>query len=266
MRSRRLLGLHAAPPGIRRSARPGTRARPSRSGSRAGPRRPRPRARRRRAARSPGCRTPRSTAATAAPVAPVPEDMRLPHAALEDPRADRAVAGRAARTTRWCGSGTARGARSAARARQVELLELRRLDLDRALRVADRDVLEARTRARRPSSVPRAVLGPARGSPPSAGCARPMSTVQVSRPGDPRADLARPPSDRERVAVGPAAPAQVHDRLARAVARQLGLGAVRVEDPQRGDEAALVGLATAAACRRSRRRCAARRARGRARA
>ncbi len=38
------------------------------------------------------------------------------------------------------------------------------------------------------------------------------------------------------------APAQVQDRLARAVARQLGLGAVGVEDPQPGDEAGLVGL------------------------
>ena len=35
--------------------------------------------------------------------------------------------------------------------------------------------------------------------------------------------------------VGPAAAAQVQDRLARAVARQLGLGAVGVEDPQVGD-------------------------------
>ncbi len=36
--------------------------------------------------------------------------------------------------------------------------------------------------------------------------------------------------------------AQVEDRLARAVARQLGLGAVGVEDPQPGDEARRVGL------------------------
>ena len=41
--------------------------------------------------------------------------------------------------------------------------------------------------------------------------------------------------------VGPAAAAQVQDRLARAVARQLGLGAVGVEDPQPGDAAGLVG-------------------------
>ena len=37
-------------------------------------------------------------------------------------------------------------------------------------------------------------------------------------------------------------PAQVEDRLARPVARQLGLGAVGVEDAQAGDEAGLVGV------------------------
>ncbi len=42
-------------------------------------------------------------------------------------------------------------------------------------------------------------------------------------------------------ALGPAAVAQVEDRLARAVARQLGLRAVGVEDPQARDEARLVG-------------------------
>ena len=41
--------------------------------------------------------------------------------------------------------------------------------------------------------------------------------------------------------VGPARAAQVEDRLARAVARQLGLRAVGVEDPQPRDEAGLVG-------------------------
>ena len=38
------------------------------------------------------------------------------------------------------------------------------------------------------------------------------------------------------VRVGPAVAAQVEDRLAGAVAGQLGLGAVGVEDPQLGDE------------------------------
>ena len=62
-----------------------------------------------------------------------------------------------------------------------------------------------------------------------------MSTRQVSGAGDRRADR-RPRACRieKLVAVGPAAAAQVEDRLARAVARQLGLGAVGVEDPQVG--------------------------------
>ena len=53
--------------------------------------------------------------------------------------------------------------------------------------------------------------------------------------GDLRADLAGDGVDRELVELGPAAAAQVEDRLARAVARQLGLGAVGVEDAQVGD-------------------------------
>ena len=63
-----------------------------------------------------------------------------------------------------------------------------------------------------------------------------MSIVQVGRRGDRRADLAGGGLDRERVGVGPAAAAQVQDRLARAVAGQLGLRAVGVEDPQPGHE------------------------------
>src|SRR5205823_8164716 len=55
-------------------------------------------------------------------------------------------------------------------------------------------------------------------------------------------DLTRRGLNRERVAVGPAAPAEIQDRLARAVARQLGLRAVRVEDPQPRDVSALVRL------------------------
>ena len=58
---------------------------------------------------------------------------------------------------------------------------------------------------------------------------------------DRRADLAGRGLDRELARVGPAGAAQVEDRLARAVAAQLGLGAVGVEDPQARDEAGLVG-------------------------
>ena len=61
-----------------------------------------------------GLSTPRSTAATAAPVAPVPDDIVSPTPRSKMRARIAAVAGRAARTTRSCGAGTARGARSAA--------------------------------------------------------------------------------------------------------------------------------------------------------
>ena len=92
--------------------------------------------------------------------------------------------------------------------------------------------------------------------------ARPMSTRQVRRAGDRRADLPGERLDRERVALRPAAAAQVQDGLARAVARQLGLRAVGVEDPQAGDEPRRVRRARAAGCRRSRRPGAGRRCAG----
>ena len=65
-------------PRTRPRTRPRRRAPPSRSASRPGRRSPRPPARRRRASRSPGSRAPRSTAATAAPEAPVPDDSVSP--------------------------------------------------------------------------------------------------------------------------------------------------------------------------------------------
>ena len=83
---------------------------------------------------------------------------------------------------------------------------------------------------------------------------------------DRRADLAGRGLDRELVLVGPAAAAQVEDRLARAVARQLGLRAVRVEDPQARDEAGRRRAATARARRRRPGRCGGRRAGARRRA
>ena len=58
--------------------------------------------------------------------------------------------------------------------------------------------------------------------------------------GDRRRDRAGGGADREGVGVGPAVAAQVENRLARPVARQLGLGAVGVEDPQLGDEGRVV--------------------------
>ena len=70
--------------------------------------------------------------------------------------------------------------------------------------------------------------------------ARPMSTVQLV--GEVIVGRISPATrlDRELRRGRPAAPVQVEDRLARAVAGQLGLRPVRVEDPQARDEAGLV--------------------------
>ena len=99
-------------------------------------------------------------------------------------------------------------------------------DVDRRLRVADRQMLEAKA------------VEPRRR-------ARAYARAHVDAAGrlgeDRRADLARRGLDRELARVGPAGAAQVEDRLARAVAAELGLGAVGVEDPQARDEARLVG-------------------------
>ena len=68
-----------------------------------------------------------------------------------------------------------------------------------------------------------------------------MSTRQVCLPVIGGADLARDRLDRVGQRARPAALAQVQQRLAGAVARQLGLRAVGVVDPQPRDEAGLVG-------------------------
>ena len=157
-------------------------------------------------------------------------------AALEDARADRSLAGLA----------PPRDVRAVRELRVVldrrpdrrqvegqELLEARHAD--RALRVADRDVLEREAR-----HLARAVLAPAR----EVLRAQPRPAhvdAAGGRAEDRRADLARGRLDGERVAVGRARAAEVHDRLPRAVARKLGLGAVGIEDPQAGDEPFRVG-------------------------
>ena len=152
---------------------------------------------------------------------------RLPHPPLEDARAD-PLARRARRTRRrWCGWGRARWLRSAGREREVERLELPApLHVDRALRVADRDVLEAPRAPRRPRARPRPsggatreVLGASGGAPEphaaalGAGDRRGMTPAGVSivkvsrarpagagactaRPRAPRCPRARPPSRR----------------------------------------------------------------------
>ena len=109
-------------------------------------------------------------------------------------------------------------------------------DLDHALRVADVDVLEgplAPARARPSRCRPRALWVVGRGHRGS-----PDRHRDLVRAGDRRRHLAGLGQDRERVGVGPARRAQVEHRLARPVARELGLRAVGVEDPQLGDVAA----------------------------
>ncbi len=112
------------------------------------------------------------------------------------------------------------------------------LDADRALRVADRDELE-----RQALDLAVAVVGA--GWIVLGRAQRRAAHVDAAAPivEDRRADLAGDRADRELAPVGPAAAVQVHDRLARAVARQLGLRPVGVEDAQVGDESGLVGLA-----------------------
>ena len=139
--------------------------------------------------------------------------------------------------------------------RQVELLETL-VDLDRALRVADRDVLELALGARRRRSCrgrPRA----RRGSRRSSVAARPIAIR--AEPGPVRVGVISPAAVEieKRVGVGPAGAAQVEDRLADAVAGELGLGAVGVEDPQRGHEARVARCGRAAGCRPSGSRSAA---------
>ena len=75
----------------------------------------------------------------------------------------------------------------------------------------------------------------------SAAALVPMSTVHVC--GEVIVAVILPAAVwiEKRVRVGPAAAAQVEDRLAGAVARQLRLRAVGVEDPQPSHEPGLVG-------------------------
>ena len=191
-----------------------------------GPRPRRPRARRRRAGRSPASRRragrrrpPRRTPGARGP--------RLAHAALEDPRAHRAGPTSAYQETFVrpgnCGSCSIAGPIAAGRA---------------------------------PRARPRATW--------IAFCGLPIAcrTCWTAKPPDVPSwrRTARAQSIRHVVAerivgrispaavwtenwrrVGPPGPAQVQDRLARAVAGELGLGAVGVEDPQPGDEAGASG-------------------------
>src|SRR5205085_2944429 len=106
-----------------------------------------------------------------------------------------------------------------AESRQVQRLQLAEgVDTNRALGVADRDVLED----------PLAPIG-AQHSAPVAGTVRVVARAQARaahvdgtrvEARDRRAELARNGMDREAVPVGPAPATQVEDRLARAIAGQ----------------------------------------------
>ena len=157
------------------------------------------------------------------------------------PRARRSAPGsaraRARRTTtRSSGWGTARDARSRGpiAARSSALEPASSSTADRALRVADLDVLEApASPSGRQLAAP---VGGARREVVARSRARPMLDRAGRRPVIVARISPGRRLDRERVGVVQPLPAQVQDRLARAVARQLGLGAVWVEDPQPGDE------------------------------
>ena len=209
-----------------------------------------------------GLGAPPRKAATAAPLAPVPDESVSP-----TPRSKIRARTREPSTemnetlVRFGNSSVLRLDRRPDRG-EVERLDLV-AGLDHALRIADVDVLKAPLapgRLERPGAVGRTagVVGRGHRGPPD-------RHRDLARAGDRRRHLAGLGQDRERVLVGPAGLPQVEDRLAGAVARELGLGAVRVEDPQLGDVAVVRGPRRAAGSRRSRRRSGARRSAGSAR-
>ena len=158
---------------------------------------------------------------------------RLPHPALEDPGAHPIAVGAVEAHVRAVREQRAVLDLGADR-RQIERLELL-ADLDRALRVADRDVLKRPGPARCHDLAPPVLRSGGvvvrRGARP-AHLERRLA-VGANRGGD-RPGLGQ---DREAVGVRPAGAAEVEHRLPGAVARQLGLGPIGVEDAQLGDVA-----------------------------
>ncbi len=189
--------------------------------------------------------------------------QRLPHPALEDPRPHGA-----SRRLRMNETLVRFGKQLAALDPGPDRAEVELLDpvahLDHALRVADRDVLEGATPAL-PTPRCRARPRRPRGSRPRSSDARPISIATSPGRGDRRPDLTGLGQDRELVLVGPPGAAQVEHGLPGAVARELGLRAVGVEDPQLGHVAGRRPPGPAAGCRRSRPRSAGRRSAGSAR-
>src|SRR4051794_32484681 len=163
---------------------------------------------------------------------------RLADAALEDPGADGVRRGLAPEAD--VGAVGEDGGVLDLGPKRSDVERVRVGDPDRALWVADRDVLEAEG----PSSGFQFALPVRRSSRKAGRCeVRPAHVDRARRrAGDRRADLAGPRLDAERVGLGPPVAPEVEDRLARPVPRQLRLAAVRVEDRQPRDEARLRGL------------------------
>ena len=164
--------------------------------------------------------------------APVPEDSVSPTPRSKIRARTPCVGVDADERRRSCGSGTARCARSAGRAPPGRAARARRRA---SITHCGLPMLTCWNSSLRPAAVDRAapVRRAAGGKSAEPGCARPMSTRARAVGGDRRADRARRRSRSRTVRVGPALAAQVEDRLPRAVAGQLGLGAVGIEDPQR---------------------------------
>ena len=146
--------------------------------------------------------------------------------------------------------------RARSRGRSSSSSSFSRRHRDRALRVADVDVLKAPV-----APGCGELAAPVVGSAGEVVAAQPCA-AHVDRAGGRRGDRSRgshrPACWIENcVSVGPAPPAQVQERLARAVAGEPGLRAVRVEDPQARRRSRARRTRSAAGCRPSRHPCAA---------
>ena len=210
--------------------------RPAGQVSRAGPRRPRPRARRRRAQRSPGC--PRRAARRPRPR----RSRRCRTPSSPPPRARRCARGSGRRPSRRQNDTFVRFGNSSLRSIAGPVALAGRAPRARRRPRSTHCGLPTCTNWKRE-------LAPVRGERAAAvvGAGRVVALGAQARPAHVHAcrclarrcaAAPRPRRSRPRTRPRPSSRgAQVHDRLAHAVARQLGLRAVRVEDPHLGHEA-----------------------------
>ena len=171
--------------------------------------------------------------------------QRLPHPALEDPRADAGPGGRRIVSSSvyhetFVRLGNARRLRSPGRRRRGRAPASSGSEATGSRTGGCRSGRAGSARSRPPDGRPRRARRGRRAG-KSAELRRALPNVDGARvrSGDPRADLPGGCADREGLLACPAAPAQVEDRLAGPVAGQLGLRAVGVEDAQRRPRAAL---------------------------